>query len=226
MLQTGGLIRDLTVRELVTMVASLYPAPLAVDEVLDAGRHRRDRGSADAEAVRRRDAARALRARARVANPELLVLDEPTVAMDVEGAPRVLDDDARVRGAREDRALRDALPRGGRRVRRPRGADGARARRRRRADHRDQGAWSARARSARRCPAPTSTSSPQLPGVDERRAPRRGGRAALRRLRRGDPGAARRVPAGPRHRDRRRRPRGGVPRADRDDDPDQEEAAR
>ena len=35
MLQTGGLIRDLTVRELVAMVASLYPAPLDVDEVLE-----------------------------------------------------------------------------------------------------------------------------------------------------------------------------------------------
>src|SRR5947208_12627249 len=34
MLQTGELIRDLSVRELVAMVASLYPAPLDVDEVL------------------------------------------------------------------------------------------------------------------------------------------------------------------------------------------------
>src|SRR5690242_21521237 len=35
MLQTGALIRDLTVRELITMMASLYPTPLPVDEVLD-----------------------------------------------------------------------------------------------------------------------------------------------------------------------------------------------
>src|SRR5947199_8278262 len=36
MLQSGGgqLIRDLSVRELVTMMASLYPSPLDVDEVL------------------------------------------------------------------------------------------------------------------------------------------------------------------------------------------------
>src|SRR4051812_45725335 len=34
MLQTGALVRDLTVRELVTMVASLYPEPLDVDEAL------------------------------------------------------------------------------------------------------------------------------------------------------------------------------------------------
>src|SRR3954463_2055193 len=35
MLQTGELIRDLTVRELITMMASLYPRPMAVDEVLE-----------------------------------------------------------------------------------------------------------------------------------------------------------------------------------------------
>jgi ABC-2 type transport system ATP-binding protein len=35
MLQTGGLIRDLTVRELVAMLASLYPAPLEVDAALE-----------------------------------------------------------------------------------------------------------------------------------------------------------------------------------------------
>jgi ABC-2 type transport system ATP-binding protein len=34
MLQTGLLIRDLSVRELVTMFASLYPKPLDVDEAL------------------------------------------------------------------------------------------------------------------------------------------------------------------------------------------------
>jgi ABC-2 type transport system ATP-binding protein len=35
MLQTGLLIRDLSVRELVSMMASLYPAPMDVDEVLE-----------------------------------------------------------------------------------------------------------------------------------------------------------------------------------------------
>ena len=34
MLQTGSLIGDLSVRELVTMVASLYRSPMAVDELL------------------------------------------------------------------------------------------------------------------------------------------------------------------------------------------------
>src|SRR5438270_1149075 len=35
MLQTGGLLNDLSVRELLTMTASLYPAPLPVDEVIE-----------------------------------------------------------------------------------------------------------------------------------------------------------------------------------------------
>ena len=35
MLQPGGLLRDLTVRELVSMMAALYPRPLGVDEVLE-----------------------------------------------------------------------------------------------------------------------------------------------------------------------------------------------
>src|SRR6516165_8647549 len=34
MLQTGALLRDLSVRELVAMMAALYPDPLDVDEVL------------------------------------------------------------------------------------------------------------------------------------------------------------------------------------------------
>src|SRR5262245_19196540 len=35
MLQTGALLRDLTARELVSMMASLYPEPLAVEDVLE-----------------------------------------------------------------------------------------------------------------------------------------------------------------------------------------------
>ena len=67
------------------------------------------------------------------------MLDEPTVAMDVEAPARVLDDDARVRRRRQDGRVRDALPRGGRRLRRPDRADGPRPDRRRRAADRDQG---------------------------------------------------------------------------------------
>jgi ABC-2 type transport system ATP-binding protein len=83
MLQTGALIRDLTVRELVAMTAALYPQPLDVDEVLEqTGLHpiadRRTQKLSGGETQRTRFAA------ALVSNPELLVLDEPTVALDVE----------------------------------------------------------------------------------------------------------------------------------------------
>jgi ABC-2 type transport system ATP-binding protein len=83
MLQTGGLIRDLSVRELITMMASLYPRPLPVDDVLDvaglqdvAGRRTQKLSGGQTQ--------RARFALALVGDPRLLVLDEPTVALDVE----------------------------------------------------------------------------------------------------------------------------------------------
>jgi len=83
MLQTGSLIRDLSVRELVTMMGSLYPTPLDVDEALllvgiEAVADRRTQKLSGGETQRARFAL------ALVSNPDLLVLDEPTVAMDVE----------------------------------------------------------------------------------------------------------------------------------------------
>jgi ABC-2 type transport system ATP-binding protein len=84
MLQTGELVRDLDVRELIAMVASLYPRPLGVEETIElcglqavAGRRTQKLSGGQTQRVRF--------AIALVCDPELLVLDEPTVAMDVEG---------------------------------------------------------------------------------------------------------------------------------------------
>ncbi len=83
MLQTGALIHDLSVREIVAMAGSLYPEPMDVDEVLDITgieelAERRTQRLSGGETQRVRFAI------ALVSDPEVLVLDEPTVAMDVE----------------------------------------------------------------------------------------------------------------------------------------------
>jgi len=83
MLQTGQLLRDLTVRELIAMMASLYPNPMPVDEVLSVTgiediADRRTQKLSGGQTQRVRSAI------ALVSSPDLLILDEPTVAMDVE----------------------------------------------------------------------------------------------------------------------------------------------
>jgi ABC-2 type transport system ATP-binding protein len=83
MLQTGELIRDLSVRELIAMTAALYPAPLPVDAALEITglegiAEQRTQKLSGGERQRVRFAA------ALVSDAELIVLDEPTVGMDVE----------------------------------------------------------------------------------------------------------------------------------------------
>ena len=84
MLQSGGVLRELTVRELVAMIAALFPTPLDVEDTLAlAGieniAERRTERLSGGETQRLRFAV------ALVSDPDLLVLDEPTVGMDVEG---------------------------------------------------------------------------------------------------------------------------------------------
>ena len=83
MLQAGALIRDVKVRELIAMVAALHPHPLDVDEALElagltdiAGRRTHKLSGGQAQRVRF--------AVALVPDPAVLILDEPTVGMDVE----------------------------------------------------------------------------------------------------------------------------------------------
>jgi ABC-2 type transport system ATP-binding protein len=84
MLQTGGLLPHLSVRELLEMMASLYPDPATVDSVIEiAGLH--DITGRRTDKLSGGQTQRVRAAIALVSNPRLLVLDEPTVAMDVEG---------------------------------------------------------------------------------------------------------------------------------------------
>jgi ABC-2 type transport system ATP-binding protein len=84
MLQTGALVEYLSVRELVTMVASVYPRPLPVEHAMRlagvtefAGRRTNKLSGGQTQRVRF--------AIALVSNPDLFMLDEPTAAVDVEG---------------------------------------------------------------------------------------------------------------------------------------------
>ena len=193
MLQTGALIRDLSVRELVTMMASLYPQPLGVDEVLEltgiddiADRRTQKLSGGETQRV-------ALRGRARQ-QPRPARARRADGRDGRRGAARVLDRrcaSSRPRGKTvlfATHYLEEADAYADRVVLMAHGPD-----RRRRADDRDQGDGRRRGRSGRRCPTCRPRALGALPGVT--RAERRGEAVVLtlRRLRRGDPRAARRA---------------------------------
>lgn len=83
MLQGGALLPDMSVRDVVALVGAAHRAPMPVDEAL-----RRARCSEIAgRRINKLSGGQLQRARfavAVVSDPELLVLDEPTAAMDVE----------------------------------------------------------------------------------------------------------------------------------------------
>jgi ABC-2 type transport system ATP-binding protein len=83
MLQDGGMMPGVQVGELLAMVRHLFPVPLSVQETIDVAqlqgleKRRVDRLSGG-------QSQRLRLAMALIGDPELLILDEPTAAMDVE----------------------------------------------------------------------------------------------------------------------------------------------
>jgi ABC-2 type transport system permease protein len=211
MLQTGGVLRDLSVREIVAMMGALFPHPLLVDDVLAlAGLS--DIADQRTQKLSGGQSQRVRFAVAMVSDPDLLVLDEPTVAMDVEArnafwaTMRAFASQGKTvifasHYLEEADAYADRII-----------LMGPWPGRRRRCHHRDQ--VPGRRQDHPSYPARSLDGGPRRPaGSRRRRQPRRRGPAALQRVRPGHPRHGRRLPLGARHRDHRRWPGTGLPRA-------------
>lgn len=82
LLQTGGLLGYVTVRELIQVMRRISPHPLALDEVIDTAKVA-EIADSRADRLSGGQVQRVRFALAIAGNPDLLILDEPTVAMDV-----------------------------------------------------------------------------------------------------------------------------------------------
>ena len=83
MLQTGGVIQNTSVRELVAVMASLYPTPSDVDKIL-ATTGLTEVAAKQASKLSGGQTQRVRFAIAMVSDPALMILDEPTAALDVQ----------------------------------------------------------------------------------------------------------------------------------------------
>ena len=82
-LQTGGLLRDITVTKTLSLFASTHQAPRAIDDVLAVAGLTKIAGQ-KIQACSGGEQQRVRFAIALLGNPDLLILDEPTAGMDVE----------------------------------------------------------------------------------------------------------------------------------------------
>ena len=165
-MQSGGLLKDLTVGETVQYTSKLFAVSRPVSEVMEragiAGIADRLVGKCSGGEQQRLRFAMAL-----LPDPELLLLDEPTQGMDVEGRRdfwQAIRNDAAP--GPNDR-LRHALPRRGRRLCRPGRLHQQGPDRRRRNGRRGQGPRVGTDHPGDHCRGPTQASLHAIPGVDE-----------------------------------------------------------